>query len=94
MPARDTAEVPTAAVSVGAASTTIVPANPDRLEVTICNADATSSDLLYLSLGGTAALNTGIRVNAQGGSFTIDTYTGAINGFATSASTPVTYSEI
>lgn len=79
-------------VSVGTSSVEIVAANNDRVEVTICNDHA--SQILYLSLGGTAEANKGIRVNAAGGSYTTSAYTGAINGIATGAATVATVSEV
>jgi hypothetical protein len=89
--ASDTARTPNTSVTVlNASSTAVVPANPRRISVTITNDGA---NVVYLSLGGTAALNSGIRVNA-GGSFKTSAFTGAINGRAAVADTVVVYSEV
>lgn len=79
-------------VTVGAASVQIVASNGGRSEVTICNDHATQ--VLYLSLGGTAVVGSGIRVNAAGGSYTTNAYSGAINGIASGAATNVCVSEV
>lgn len=88
----DTAKTPQAVVSVGAASVEVVPANRNRLEVTVCNDHATQ--VLYLSLGGTAVVGQGVRLNAAGGSYSTSAFTGAINAIATGAATPACFSEI
>jgi hypothetical protein len=54
------------AVTVGTSSTAVLGANYDRNYLLLVN-DGTEA--IYVSLGGTAALNTGIRINANGGSF-------------------------
>lgn len=87
-----TADQPGTAVSVDAASEVVAAANPDRAEITIQNDHATQ--IIYLSLGGTAALNSGIRLNALGGSWTSNAYTGAINGIATGAATVALVTEV
>ena len=59
--------VPTqSAVTVGTSSTAVLSANNDRGYLLLIN-DGTEP--IYVSLGGTAALNTGIRVNSDGGSY-------------------------
>lgn len=88
----DTATTPNAAVSVGTEDKEIVAANPARVEITICNDHATN--VVYLSLGGTAVVNRGIRLNPAGGSYTTNAYTGEIRGIATGAATPATVSEV
>lgn len=57
-------------------STVVVTPNTSRLEVTIVN---DSDTVIYLRLGTSAVMNSGIRLNANGGSFTTDKYTGQIN---------------
>lgn len=55
-------------------------ANGKRLYALIIN---DSDTVVYLNLGGTAAVNTGIRLNAAGGSYEINLanlFVGAING--------------
>lgn len=88
----DTASTPASAVSVGTSSATVVAANPNRVEVTICNDHATQ--ILYLALGPTAVVNTGIRVNAAGGSYTTTSYAGIITAVASGAATTATFTEI
>lgn len=89
----DTAKTPAAAVTIGATTGTVVSANPQRVEITICNDHATQ--VAYLSLGtGAAVVSTGIRLNAAGGSYTTKSYTGAIQAIATGAATVLTVSEI
>lgn len=88
----DTAKSGSFAVSVGTSSTLIVAANEGRVEVTICNDHATQ--VLYLGLGVPAVANQGIRLNAAGGSYTTTSFTGAINGLATGATTPAVGAEI
>ena len=88
-------------VSVGAASGVVVASNISRRELTIVNDHATQ--IVYLALnttdgsGGTtptAALNTGIRLNAAGGSWTTNAYKGPVAAIATGAATGVTVVEI
>lgn len=74
---KDTASEPGTSVAVGSTSTAVVAANPDRAELTIVN---DSADPVYLRLAGTgAALNSGIRLNAGGGSYTTTAYRGAVS---------------
>jgi hypothetical protein len=86
-------------VSVGAASGTVVAANISRRELTIVNDHATQ--IVYLALNitdgstvPTAVLNSGIRLNAAGGSWTTNAYKGPIAAIATGAATGVTVAEI
>lgn len=88
----DTAKTPSAAVSVGAASSTVVPANPQRVEVTIVNTHATQT--VDLTLGSPAVSGQGIRLNANGGSYTTQAYTGIITGWASGAATTLQYAEV
>jgi hypothetical protein len=88
----DTAKTPASSATIGASSATVVAANPQRVSVTLCNDHATQ--IVYLALGATAVANTGIRLNAAGGTITLTSYTGIITGIATGASTVVTYSEV
>lgn len=81
---------PGSAVSVGTSNTALVGAN-DRRSVVLCNDHA--SNTIYLSLGGTAVANQGIRLNAAGGAIKLDGYTGAVSAIATGASTAVTVAE-
>jgi hypothetical protein len=87
----DTARNPGSQVSVGAADTLIAAANGDRVEITITNDHATQ--VVYLKLGAAGELNKGIRLNAAGGSYTTNAYTGEIRGFASGAATIVLVAE-
>lgn len=88
----DTAKQPGTAVSVGVASGVLVAANPDRVELTVCNDHATQ--IAYLRFGASAAvLNQGIRLGT-GQVFTTSAYTGEIRAIATGAATPVTIVEV
>lgn len=90
---KDAASQPGTSVSVSnAASTVVAAANRDRAEITICNDGA---NIVYLRLAGTGATaNQGIRLNANGGSWTSGAYTGAVCGIAMTAATVVTVSEV
>lgn len=89
----DAAAQPGTSVSVGATSTVVAAANPARVEITITNDHATQ--ILYLKLGAVAAeANKGIRLNAAGGSYTTNAYTGEIRAIASGASTPALIVEI
>jgi hypothetical protein len=90
---KSVADQPSTAVACGAASVTVAAANPDRAEITIQNDHATQ--IIYLNLGPQAAvLNEGIRLNAAGGSWTSQAYTGQITGIATGATTPALVTEV
>ena len=72
------------AVSIGNTSTEIRAANDSRKILALVN----NSDVnIFISLGGTAALNSGIRLNANGGNIVIANpiYTGVVNGIAATA---------
>jgi len=78
-------------VSVGTTSTVVAAANSARLEIHITN---DSDTVIYLRLGTSAVLNSGIRLNANGGSFTTDKYTGQINAISSAASKNLTVAEV
>ena len=81
-------------VTVGATSTAVLSANTDRVAATFVN---DSDEVIYLSLGGTVALNKGIRLNAAGGSFSIDAsnlYKGAVTAICTSGSKVLCVTEL
>lgn len=68
-------------VTIGNTSTEIRAANASRKILALVN----NSDVnIFISLGGTAALNSGIRLNANGGNIVIANpiYTGVVNGIA------------
>lgn len=85
--------VPTAA-SVGVTSTTIVAANANRTGLVIVN---TSSNVVSLAFGANAAvLDSGITLNATGGTFEMDAYmftTEAVNAIASGSSSNVSIQE-
>ena len=88
----DTAREGSGALSVGATTAELVPANPGRVALIVCNDHATQ--VLYLGLGEAAVANQGIRVNAAGGLHRIDYYTGAVNVIASGAATVCCYVEV
>jgi len=68
------------AVSVADSSTTIRAANDNRKYMLIVN---DSDTVIYLALGAAASVNSGIRLNANGGAYEINwtnLYKGAIYG--------------
>ena len=74
------------AVTVGNTTTSVLASNPDRKSATFVN---DSDEAIYLQLGANAVLNEGIRLNAAGGSYTIDhnnLFTGAVNAICSSGS--------
>lgn len=75
-----THSAPTAGVATGA----LLAANASRLYALFVNDSDTT---VYLALGTNAAANTGIRLNANGGSYEMSAalgnlYTGAVNGIS------------
>lgn len=86
-------------VSVGTSTGAVVAGNISRRELTIVNDHATQ--IVYLALNTTdgtttptAVVNSGIRLNAAGGSWTTNAYKGPVAGIASGASTGVTVAEI
>jgi len=80
-------------VTVGAASTLVVAANPRRTDLVLVN---DSDEVIYLARGNAAVMNQGIRLNAAGGSYEINCdniYLGAIYAICTSGSKNLTVSE-
>jgi hypothetical protein len=74
------------------ASTQLVAANRIRAEITVTN---DSDTVVYLSLGVPAELSKGIRLNANGGSWTSSAFTGAIFAFQGGAAAKrVTFAEV
>jgi hypothetical protein len=81
-----------AKVSVGDSTTEIVDPFTGRYELTIVN---DSDEVIYLGLDEDAVLNEGVRLNPNGGSFSTDVFTGAVDGIcASGASGNVTVLEI
>lgn len=90
----DTAKNPGSAIALTTATSTVAAAqNLQRVEITLCNDNATA--VVYLALGPTAAVNSGIRLNAAGGSYTTSAYKGVISAIQSSgAGTVLTVSEV
>lgn len=78
-------------VTVGDTSTDILAVNENRKSATIVN---DSDETIYLKLGSGASLNSGIRINANGGSAKITEYTGIITAISTSGGKVVTVTEL
>lgn len=77
-------------VTVADESTEILAKNTNRLYALIVN---DSDETIYLAIGADAVLNKGIRLNANGGSYEIDSvnlFNGVVNGISTSGSKNVT----
>lgn len=80
-------------VSVGSSSTTVLASNSHRLFAVFVN---DSDETIYLSLSGTAVMNEGIRLNANGGAFEINItnlYTGIVKAICASGSKNLTVTE-
>ena len=76
------------AVTIGAVSTEVRVANTARRYLLLVN---DSDEVMYVALGTTAAANTGIRLNASGGSYELghaigNLYLGAVNAICASGS--------
>jgi hypothetical protein len=79
------------AVEVTTASTQILAANAERHTFTVVN---DSDAVIYLKYGGTAVMNSGIRLNANGGSHTDDVYIGELTGITAVGNKKVTIMEL
>lgn len=77
--------------AVGTSSTSVLASNANRKELTVVN---DSANTIYLSLSGTAVLNEGIRLNANGGSYTNTNYTGAVTAISSVADSNLTTLEV
>jgi hypothetical protein len=77
-------------VTIGTSSTEILDALAARKYFVIVN---DSDETIYISLGA-ATVGDGIRLNANGGSYTDDMWTGAVFGRCTSGSKDVTITEV
>ena len=75
-------------VSIGTTSTEIKAANESRKMLALVNNSAVN---IFISLGSAAVMNSGIRLNANGGSIVIadPVYMGAVYGIAGTASNSV-----
>ena len=78
-------------VTVGNASTTVRELNRNRK---FCFLTNDSDEDIYVTLGSTAVINQGIRLNANGGGTLIDgSYTGKITAICASGSKNLCFSE-
>ena len=85
-----------AAISVLVADTVVLPARPSRIETTIVNDGA---NVVYLMLQTAVATpiaiaSQGIRLSASGGSWTSNSFTGAVNAIAVGGTSIVTVVDI
>lgn len=80
----------TVGIDVLVTDTVVLPLNVGRREVTIVNDGA---NIVYLSFGVAATANSGVRLNASGGSYTTNNWQGKINGIALTGTTHVTVCE-
>ena len=53
-----------------------------------------SDETIYIALGASAVVGRGIRLNANGGSFSTEIWQGTVNGICASGSKMVTITEI
>lgn len=90
-PEKGTSAGTSTGISVGSSSTTILASNASRKEAIIVN---DSNETIYLKFGSGAALNSGVRLNANGGTLVENVYTGIITGISTSGSKNVTVTEV
>lgn len=82
--------------SVLVTSTVVLAANPDAVERTVVNDSANVVYLQFSTTDGTAptaVAGQGVRLNANGGSWTSTAYTGAVAGIAVGATSGVTVAE-
>jgi hypothetical protein len=87
-----TASVPGTAVTVGTSSVQVAASSPGRQEIYIYN--DSGINIVYLSLGGTAVVGQGPRINPGGDFFHNNSYTGAISAIATGGGTNVTVTAV
>lgn len=78
-------------ISVGSDTTTVLTSNVNRKQAVLVN---DSDEEIYLKYGAEAAVNSGIRLNAYGGSLIETVYTGIITGICASGSKVVTVTEM
>ncbi len=78
-------------VTIGDTSTMALAANAGRREATFVN---DSDETIYLRLGTDAVMNSGIRLNANGGSYTTTVYTGIVTAICVSGGKNLCVSEV
>jgi len=88
------ANTPKTGVVVGSSTTLALAANTARKSAVFTN---DSNETIYLALGSEAAMNQGIRLNANGGSYEINQtnlYTGIVTAICASGSKNLCVSEV
>ncbi len=78
-------------VTIGSTSTSVMAANASRIEMILTN---DSDEVIYISFSGTAVMNKGIRLNANGGIITNTSYKGAVTAICSSGSKNLAIIEI
>ncbi len=91
MAGKTSASTTSGKVSVGSSSTQILAANTSRIAAIVVN---DSDEDVYVNLSGTAVMNEGVLLTANGGSLREEAYTGEITGICTSGSKNVTVTEL
>ena len=84
-------------VSIATSSTLLCAFNINRMGIIITNAGANPVFLSLTAVGGTALVNTGIYLAANGGAVQLDLnalHQGEINGIAVGGASLVTFAEI
>jgi len=79
--------------TVGAVTTLVLAANPNRVGAEFVN---DSTQVMYLARGNDAVVGSGIRLNANGGSYSIGTdnlWEGAVNAICADGQANMTVSE-
>lgn len=77
-------------VTVASSSTTVLTARSDRISAIIVN---DSNENIYIKYGTGATLNSGIRLNSEGGTLIEEKYTGIITAICASGSKNITVTE-
>lgn len=91
-PQSGTASEPGTSVCVTQVSTLVLPSNPARLELVVCN--DSSSGTIYLSLSDEATLGAGIVLAPNGTCYATRSYTGIVSAISDQSSTYVTIAEV
>lgn len=87
---RAEAKTPKGKVTVGEASVEVVPANPSRVCLTVCNE---STAKIWLAKGPTAAKEEGIFLIKEGSPLIMEDYNGVVTAIASAAASNLTFSE-
>lgn len=87
----DVSSATCSSITVAATSTQVLAARTDRTAAIIIN---DSDEEIYICYGATATLNSGIRLNKQGGTLIEDVYVGIVTAICTSGSKNLTVTEL